>query len=100
MTLAVFVAVPFLYAGLNFLTAPSATSLDTLWDGHAREQERDSYLGMRKMLDTALLRRGEAELLKRGESDKNDFTRHIIANGTKGSASKGLEDSSKQISKE
>jgi len=31
------VAVPFLYAGLNFLSAPSAASLDTLFDGHSRE---------------------------------------------------------------
>ena len=30
-------AIPFLYAGLNFLSAPSAESLDTLFDGHSRE---------------------------------------------------------------
>lgn len=37
--LALFVAIPFLYAGLNFISAPSAASLDTLWDGHSRECE-------------------------------------------------------------
>ena len=69
MTLALFVAVPFLYAGLNFLSAPSAPSLDTLWDGHAKEQERESYIEMKKRVDTA----ATEERKRQVDTDENDF---------------------------
>lgn len=89
-------AVPFLYAGLNFLSAPSASSLDTLWDGHAREQERESYLDMKKRVDTtATERKGQVD------ADENDFAGRIASNGTKGTTSTGkFSGQSKQISKE
>ena len=69
LALALFVAVPFLYAGLNFLSAPSASSLDTLWDGHAKEQERESYIEMKKRVDTV----ATEERKRQVDTDENDF---------------------------
>jgi len=87
------VAVPFLYAGLNFLSAPSATSLDTLWDGHAREQERDYYRAMKERANIAMV--GKAQISGRPASNSTSGTRER----SKTSAEKGL-DRSSQIEKE
>lgn len=97
LALALFVAVPFLYAGLNFLSAPSASSLDTLWDGHAKEQERESYLGMvKKRVDTTATEERKRQV---DADDENDFAGRIAFSGTKGTAGK-LSGQSKHISKE
>ena len=37
LAIALFIAAPIIYAGLNFLSAPAPSSLDTLWDEYARE---------------------------------------------------------------
>ena len=91
LVLALFAAVPFLYAGLNFLSAPSAASLDTLWDGHTREQERQSHLGMKKRVDNTAT---EERKRKVDAEDSDD----AASNGTKGSAGQLLRHS-QQISK-
>jgi len=84
------VAVPFLYAGLNFLSAPSATSLDTLWDGHAREQEREYYRAMKERANIAMV--GKEQISGRKSTSGT-------GKRSKTSAEKGL-DRSSQIEKE
>jgi hypothetical protein len=90
LALALFVAVPFLYAGLNFLSAPSATSLDTLWDGHAREQEREYYRAMKERANIAMVGKEQISGRKSTSSTRKR---------SKTSAEKGL-DRSLQIEKE
>ena len=93
LALALFVAVPFLYAGLNFLSAPSATSLDTLWDGHAREQERENYRAMKERANIAMV--GMEQISGRNSTSSTTISRRR----SKTSAEKGL-DRSSQIEKE
>ena len=99
LALALFVAVPFLYAGLNFLSAPSASSLDTLWDGHAREQERESHLGMKRRVDATATEEGKRQIDT--ADDEKDFAGRtgIAFSGIKGATGK-LSGQSKHISKE
>mmetsp|Transcript_17809 Transcript_17809/g.29599 ORF Transcript_17809/g.29599 Transcript_17809/m.29599 type:complete len:186 (-) Transcript_17809:262-819(-) len=101
LAVALFVAVPFLYAGLNFLSAPSATSLDTLWDGHARKQGIEYYRGIKGRANIATVRKEE-------QVDRNEIisARHVACNGTRStrkrskiSAEKAL-DRSSQIAKD
>jgi len=93
LALALFVAVPFLYAGLNFLSAPSATSLDTLWDGHAREQERENYRAMKERANIAMV--GMEQISGRNSTSGTTSSRKR----SKASAEKGL-DRSSQIEKD